>query len=48
MFFFGDALLVKVGLAPINERYGIGFPIKLGKIHLLEMQLLIVVVLVAM
>jgi hypothetical protein len=47
-FFFHDALLVKVGLAPIHERQGIGFPVKFGKIHLLKTRRAVVVVLAAM
>jgi hypothetical protein len=41
-------LLVKVGLAPIDENQGIGFPVKLGKIHLLETRWAVVVVLATM
>jgi hypothetical protein len=47
-FLFRDALLVKVGLAPIDENQGIGFPVKLGKIHLLETRWAVVVVLATM
>jgi hypothetical protein len=48
LFLFRDALLVKVGLAPIDEHQGIGFPIKLGEIHLLEMWRTVAMVLAAM
>jgi hypothetical protein len=37
-----------VGDAPIDENQGIGFPVKLGKIHLLETRWAVVVVLTTM
>ena len=36
LLFLRDALLDEVGFAPIDERQGIGFPIKFWEIHLLE------------
>jgi hypothetical protein len=45
LFLLHDALLVEVGLAPVDECEGIGLAIEFGKIQLLEMWWPVVVVL---
>ena len=35
-FLLGNALLMEEGLAPVDERLGIGFPAEFREIHLLE------------